>query len=386
MTTSLSILIIVKSLPWKFKGGIQTHSWDLARALSQKGHRVTILTGGAFLSKETSSEQEGIELIEIPFFPGRYIPGISYLAEELAFNLQVKTWVKRNQDGFDVIHAQGRSGYLLYQLPEIQHKLVQTIHGNTGTEASSDFRNINAKVHAFFAQIWEKKSLQHVRKTIAVSQDLKNSVGKIKSLVPSSIEVIPNGVGINDISTAQTTIGMRVDRFVFVGRLHPVKGLIPLIQALKNADKKIFLDIIGDGPQRTELEELIQALDLTDQVRLLGAYTNSSVQFLLPHYTGLVLPSVYESQGIVLLEANLKGIPVVASDLPSIRESIIHGKNGLLCDLNRPEEFVQALIYLQENPREAKNMGLIGQAWVKENYNWSKIADLTINLYHQLAS
>ena len=386
MTTSLSILIIVKSLPWKFKGGIQTHSWDLARALSQKGHQVTILTGGPFLSSETTTEQEGITLVEIPFFPGRYIPGISFLAEELAFNLQVKSWVKRNKDLFDIIHAQGRSGYLLYQLPEIQHKLVQTIHGNTGTEASSDFRNINAKVHAFFAQIWEKKSLQNVRKTIAVSQDLKNSVGKITFRVTPSIEVIPNGVGINESPSAISTSPQRVDRFVFVGRLHPVKGLIPIIHALKNTEKKVYLDIIGDGPQRTELEELIEALDLTDQVRLLGSYTNSSVQLLLPHYIGLVLPSVYESQGIVLLEANLKGIPVVATDLPSIRESIIHGKNGLLCDLQRPEEFVEAMIYLQENSIVAKKMGLIGQAWVKENYNWSKIADLTINLYHQLAS
>lgn len=386
MTTSLSILIIVKSLPWKFKGGIQTHSWDLARALSQKGHQVTILTGGAFLSKKSTSLKEGISLIEIPFFPGRYIPGISFLAEELAFNLQVKSWIKKNQERFDIIHAQGRSGYLLYQLPDIQHKLVQTIHGNTGTEASTDLRNINAKIHAYFARIWEKKSLQNIRKTIAVSQDLKNSVGKMKSFAPSSIEVIPNGVGINEDPTDSNLPNQRIDRFVFVGRLHPVKGLIPIIHALKSADKKIFLDIIGDGPQRAELESLIQDLALENQVRLLGAFTNSSVQLLLPHYTGLVLPSIYESQGIVLLEANLKGIPVIASDLPSIRESIVPGQNGLLCDVTKPEEFIQAMIYLQENPRKAKEMGRIGQAWVKENYNWSKIADLTINLYHQLAS
>jgi glycosyltransferase involved in cell wall biosynthesis len=298
----------------------------------------------------------------------------------------VKSWIKKNQEEFDIIHAQGRSGYLLYQLPDIQHKLVQTIHGNTGTEASTDLRNINAKIHAYFAQIWEKKSLQNVRKTIAVSQDLKNSVGKMKSLAPSSIEVIPNGVGINEDPTGTNLTNQRIDRFVFVGRLHPVKGLIPIIEAIKSADRKIFLDIIGDGPQRAELEKLIQDLSLEHQVRLLGAYTNSSVQLLLPHYTGLVLPSIYESQGIVLLEANLKGIPVIASDLPSIRESIVPGQNGLLCDVTKPEEFIQAMIYLQENPRKAKEMGRIGQAWVKENYNWSKIADLTISLYHQLAS
>ena len=386
MNAPLAILIIVKSLPWRFKGGIQTHAWDLAKALHAKGHPVTLLTGGAFLSKETHIEQDGIRIVEVPFFPGRYLPGVSYLAEELAFNLRVKGWVSRHHHAFDIIHAQGRSGYLLYQLPQIHRKLVQTIHGHTGVEAATETQNLDARIHAFFAQRWEKSSLRTLRKTIAVSQDLMQAVIKSRKISSQSIAVIPNGVAFGENRPHAVSSEQTVDRFVFVGRLHPVKGLIPLIHQIAKAPKKVYLDIIGEGPQRRELEKLIADLGLGVQVRLLGAFDNSAVQLLLPHYLGLVLPSVYESQGIVLLEANLHGIPVIASDLPAIRESITSGENGLLCNLSRPEEFTNAMIFLQENRSLAKQMGKAGEKRVKEQYSWSKIADQTIELYHQLAS
>jgi glycosyltransferase involved in cell wall biosynthesis len=386
MNDSLAILIIVKSLPWRYKGGIQTHAWDLAKALYAKGHQVTLLTGGAFLSKEIHSDQDGIRIIEVPFFPGRYLPAVSFLAEELAFNLRVKGWVSKHHHSFNIIHAQGRSGYLLYQLPQIHDKLVQTIHGHTGVEAASDGQNLNAKIHAFFAQKWEKNSLSTLRKTIAVSKDLMQAMVKSRKISTQSIAVIPNGVAFDETGPHAVSSEQTVDRFVFVGRLHPVKGLIPLIQQIAKAPKKVYLDIIGEGSQRRELEKVIADLNLAKQVRLLGAFDNSAVQLLLPHYLGLVLPSLYESQGIVLLEANLRSIPVIASDLPAIRESITHGENGLLCSLSRPEEFTEAMIFLQENRSLAKQMGKSGEKRVREQYSWSKIADQTIALYHQLAS
>jgi glycosyltransferase involved in cell wall biosynthesis len=173
---------------------------------------------------------------------------------------------------------------------------------------------------------------------------------------------------------------------VFVGRLHPVKGLAPLISAIAKLESKIYLDIIGEGPQRKQLEELVNSLNLQLQVRFLGAFENSTIQHLLPHYKGLVLPSIYESQGIVLLEANLQGIPVIASDIASIRESVTAGFNGILCDPAQSETFTAAMVYLLDNPILAKKMGLQGKARVIQDYSWNTIADQTIALYQQIAS
>jgi len=386
MKSKLAILLIVKSLPWRFKGGIQTHTWDLAQALQQKGNEVTILTGGSFFQKEKVEQRDGITIVDLPYFPGRYVPFIPFLAEEFAFNQQVKVWVNANHIAFDIIHAQGRSGYLLYQNPALHAKIIQTIHGMTGIESKTDSnQNLNTRLHSFFAERWENKLLQVSRKAITVSEDLKSSVIQKSKSLGGKINVIPNGVG-QLIQNSKKGYNQVVNRFVFVGRLHPVKGLAPLISAIAKLESKIYLDIIGEGPQRKQLEELVNSLNLQLQVRFLGAFENSTIQHLLPHYKGLVLPSIYESQGIVLLEANLQGIPVIASDIASIRESVTAGFNGILCDPAQSETFTAAMVYLLDNPILAKKMGLQGKARVIQDYSWNTIADQTIALYQQIAS
>jgi len=386
MKSKLNILLICKSLPWRFKGGIQTHTWDLAQALRQKGNEVTILTGGSFFQKEKETQREEIRIVEISYFPGRYIPFVSFLAEEFAFNHQVKSWVNANHAAFDIIHAQGRSGYLLYQNPALHSKIIQTIHGMTAIESKTDSnQNLNTRLHRFFAEKWENRLLQVSRKAITVSEDLRISVVQKNIGSAAKINVIPNGVG-QLIQDSKKGYNQVVNRFVFVGRLHPVKGLAPLIQAIANSEQKIYLDIIGEGPQQQELERLVATLNLQLQVRFLGAFENSTIQHLLPHYKGLVLPSVYESQGIVLLEANLQGIPVIASDIPSIRESVTTGFNGILCDPAQPKTFTAAMSFLLGNPIQAKRMGIQGKKRVIEDYSWNTIADQTIALYHQIAS
>ncbi|MEP0712715.1 glycosyltransferase family 4 protein [Algoriphagus sp.] len=384
MKSKLAILLICKSLPWRFKGGIQTHTWDLAQALQQKGNAVTILTGGSFFKKEKTTLLEGIQIIDLPYFPGRYVPFISFLAEEFAFNQQVKSWVNGHHAAYDIIHAQGRSGYLLYQNPKLHSKIIQTIHGMTGIESEADSQqNLNTRLHRFFAERWENRLLQVSSKAITVSEDLKASVILQNQNSAYKINVIPNGV--SQMNNAKRG-NQALNRFVFVGRLHPVKGLVPLIHAIATSETKIYLDIIGEGPQRKDLDQLVADLHLSDQVRLFGAFDNAVVQHLLPHYKALVLPSIYESQGIVLLEANLRGIPVIASDIPSIRETVTSGVNGLLCDLAQPESFVLAMKQLIDNPHYAKKLGAQGKELVLSNYSWNSIADQTIALYHQIAS
>ncbi|TDQ17055.1 (1-_4)-alpha-D-glucan synthase (UDP-glucose) [Algoriphagus boseongensis] len=387
MNKSLKIVMICKSLPWRFKGGIQTHTWDLAKALTGLGHQVTVLTGGNFSKAENRYSKDEVSVVEIPFFPGRYLPGIAYLAEELSFNIQVKRWVKKNADRFDIIHAQGRSGYLLYQIKGIQGKLVNTVHGLTQIEAKSGktLKDFNASLHAFFSKKWEIKLLQASRGAIAVSENLKSSLS-LNSPSQMNLRVIPNGVEAPKELLQVAPSTKIVDRFVFVGRLHPVKGLDRIVKALAKNDRKIHLDIIGTGPQEKELKQLVQDLGLEKQVRFLGEYDSASIHFLMPYYKGLVLPSLYESQGIVLLEANVHGVPVIASDLEPIRETVTSEVNGILCNPEKPEDYIKAMEYFLDHPVAARNMGLRGLELVKASYSWNSVAEKTIEFYHQIAS
>ena len=117
----------------------------------------------------------------------------------------------------------------------------------------------------------------------------------------------------------------------------------------------------------------------------MGEFSNAQIHEAIPSYRALLLPSSYETQGIVLLEANAHGVPVVATDLAAIRESVSHVENGLLCNIEQPESYVFAMEYLVENPAEAEKMGAIGKERISSVFTWDKVAERTIESYQKLA-
>jgi len=378
----LHILLICKTMPWQFKGGIQTHTWQLAKALTDKGHQVSILSGGPFRSTEQRSEKEGITLINIPYFPGRYIKPISFLAEEFAFNWAVKHWVKANHNDFNIIHGQGRSGYLLFLVKQVHHKLVNTVHGLIDLEnQNSAWYEINRKLHTFFTTIIEKRLLNSSSLNISVSKTLKTQVQALRSDKP--FKVISNGVTMSAGNDQRALT--KPARFLFVGRLHPVKGICAIVEEMVKAKEGISLDIIGNGSEFKKIESLIKTFGLQNKVRLLGEYSNEKIHEVLPYYQALILPSQYETQGIVLLEANVHSIPVIASDIPAIRETVTNNFNGILCHADRPDQFISAMEYMTEHPMETEQMGRNGREKVLKQFTWNQIAARTIQAYYKIA-
>lgn len=379
---TLHILLICKTMPWQFKGGIQTHTWQLAKALQAKGIKVTVLSGGPFRSTERRTEKEGITLINIPYFPGRYIRPISFLAEEFSFNWAVKTWVKSNHNVYDIIHAQGRSGYLLYLVKGTHQKLVNTIHGLIDLENQhSRWYEVNRHLHTFFTKRIEKRLLSYTKLNISVSESLRTQVQTLR--VDKPVQVISNGVSTEN-SSHDTAIS-KPARFLFVGRLHPVKGITAIVEHMIHIHGEIGLDIIGNGTEYDTIKKLIETNGLHKKVRLLGEYTNEKIHEVLPYYQALILPSQYETQGIVLLEANVHSIPVIASDIPAIRETVTNNYNGILCHPDHPEQFISAMEYMTKNPLETEKMGENGRTKVLRQYTWEQIAESTIQAYNKVA-
>lgn len=134
---------------------------------------------------------------------------------------------------------------------------------------------------------------------------------------------------------------------LYVGALSPVKGVEYLIHAIPQVLKQLpdarFL-LIGDGPQRKLLEELIRKYDVGKKVELLGYIPHNK---LLPYYQRadlFVMPSVNEPQGIVALEAMACGLPVVASNVGGIPDMVQNGKNGILVPPAKPESLAEAIV------------------------------------------
>ena len=390
--TMMKILYVCKSLPHRYQGGIQTHTSKLAEHLAERGQEIDILTAGSFRNGETRYQLNGCTVIEVPYLPMRRLPFLKTFLEELSFNLSAWLWLKKNQSEYDIVHLQGRSGFLF---PKQQNKtaVFTTFHGLVELENrfSNQILDLDKKIHQRFASFFEKNALKNSDAVIAVSREMRDELHQL-GIHPKEKPryILPNGVTISASHTQNTDEKSRYSRaggqvdnnlLIFVGRLDRIKGIFNLVEAMKLVDKNVQLIMIGDGNDRLELENRIHTEGVADRIKLVGAQPNDKVLAWIQSGFALVLPSFHETQGIVLLEANACGKPVVAANVGGVPEVVSHEVNGLLFNPNDIQQMAESINILYQNPELAHELGKNGRKIVAEKFNWSKIAADTEGVY-----
>ena len=172
------------------------------------------------------------------------------------------------------------------------------------------------------------------------------------------------------------------DRFrvISIGRLHPMKGYLHLVDALeKLEDEDITLAILGDGAQREELEKQIQRAGLGDRISLPGFREDPEKE--LARADCFVLPSVsHESCPAVLAEAMACGLPLITSDFGPLAEVNVHGETGLVVPAGRPEVLAEAITKLKADPTRCEAMGKAGRRRA-QLFSRNRMVEKTIGLY-----
>lgn len=331
------------------------------------------------------SYEDGRTLLQIPFFPGRKLPFLKDLAEELAFNHAASRWVKKHAAQFDIVHVQGRSGFTLPgrigDTPVIStfHGLVSVENKMSGPAAR---KSLSTRLHETWATWYERKALNRSDAVIAVSQEMLDELHQLAPGIDFPAKIISNGVDL--IPDAETMVQPDPKLLLFVGRLHLIKGVYTLIESMKQADPDLKLVMVGDGPERTNLEHEIRKAGLSDRIQLTGALNQTQVFQWLQRAAALVVPSFHETQGIVLLEAFTSKKTVIASNIPAIRDIVQPGVNGLLFTPGQSDELTRCMAWIGHNPVQAAIMGRNGQALVAERFDWEQIALETERLYGQV--
>ncbi len=163
------------------------------------------------------------------------------------------------------------------------------------------------------------------------------------------------------------------NRFVHVGRLCADKGQILLVEAAaKLAAQSIAftLEIIGDGPNRTEMERAIQHHGLEQHVILLGWQGSDAVKRILTQCAVMVLPSFAEGLPVVIMEALAMERPVISTYVAGIPELVRPGENGWLVPAGDVDAIVTAMREALETPvEELRKMGRAGRERVLERHN-----------------
>lgn len=212
---------------------------------------------------------------------------------------------------------------------------------------------------------------------VANSQAIKDANAKHLAIDPAKIQVINRGRESAKIIPKKNYISNPAEpvRFFNVSRLFRVKGHRELILGFNKVKEKYplaKLHIVGDGPLRSELENIIKANNLEDKVELLGA--RSDVPTLLHQYDCFVFPSFEEGFSGAVVEAMFAGLPVLASNIGPNREAITHLQTGYMFEKESAEEVEKAMLWYMQNITTANAFAQKAHALARQKFELKNIA------------
>jgi glycosyltransferase involved in cell wall biosynthesis len=202
-------------------------------------------------------------------------------------------------------------------------------------------------------------------------------------------EIVENGVDLSLWKPLEKNYSTKEVKLIYFGRLVDWKCVDYLIKAiaLAKTDCRVILDIVGDGNKRSELEALAEQLGCADQVVFHGWVAQKFCPELLAKADVLVLPSVRECGGAVILEAMAMGLPVIAVNWGGPSDYVTKD-TGILIEPDTISGFsnqlINAIEQLANNTVLRNNMGKAGRKRVLDQFDWDKKIDFIINTYTDL--
>lgn len=300
-------------------------------------------------------------MLQVPFF---------LLAQVLHAGVEIIGWRA------DVIHAhwlipQGLIAAAWARLAPRRPAVICTAHG---ADLYTLNRGIGRRIKAWVAR---KADSVTVVSSSMVEPALRLGAD------PATTEVASMGV---DSAALFAPDGMKrePDLLLFAGRLVEKKGVQFLIEALARVRSRrpmARLVVAGDGPERAALAARARALGLSDAVEFRGAVGPAQLAILYRSAAMAVFPFVIaadgdqEGLGLVVIEAQSCECPVIASDVPAVRDTVVDGETGLLAPPGDAAALARCIDALIEDPERARRLGLGGRRAAVERFGWSAVAE-----------
>lgn len=368
------------------RGGAQGNTLATVRGLRRKGYEVTLLTGPSWGEEgEILSEalEEGLEVVLLPELVRELSPWKDFVSL-----VKLSSWLARNRCVIIHTHTSkaGFLGRLAARLMRIQG-VVHTPHGHV--------------FHSYF-QPWkerlflalERRAAKWSDRLIALTdrcreEHLERAVG-----TPEKWITIPSGVDEKLFQKPALSKeeflnrwGIPSDRKIvgFVGRLAPVKGARYLLEALPRifeAVPETHCFIVGDGEEKRILEKRSEELGLRRRMTFAG-HRNGISEFL-SGFDVLVVPSLNEGMGRVIVEAGFLAKPVVGSRVGGIPDLIEEGQSGLLVEPRNAGEIARSVTRLLQDPLLSQRLGEGLRGKVLNGFTEEQMVEKIHTLYQEL--
>ncbi|ALI37564.1 Alpha-D-kanosaminyltransferase [Candidatus Nitrosocosmicus oleophilus] len=353
-------------------GGGEVVFMNVARGMAKKGHKVDVISH--ILSNTVDEQIHGLKIHRINPKLRNQLPSISdnflFMIRSLIEGIRI---IRKNK--IDLIHSNnfisvivGKTLSKIFNIP-----LVTTIH----------------YVYYQTPELWDKWAKQEgvsifskilgpflEKMTIKINADAVHTVSKatyddVKKInKKSKVVIITNGL------YPEKYLGYFSEEFknyiVFIGRLVFYKNVNFLINAFTDVLEKIpdaKLIIIGDGPLKNELYELVTHNHLEKNIFFIGFNDGDKKFELLANSTALVQPSLAEGSSMVAIEAFALGKPVIMSNLKCSNELIVDGINGFTIPPDDQKQWTEKIIMLLTDKMQSKELGKNAQKRMIEKFN-----------------
>ncbi|MCW2513049.1 MAG: transferase [Mycobacterium sp.] len=371
-------------------GGQNVAVAEMSAALARRGHRVVVYTRRDHPSLPERVDTEcGFAVVHVDAGPPECLPKDELLQHMGAFgDALVRSWDHWRPD---VAHAHfWMSGLATMQAAAV-HRVpaVQTFHAlgvvkrrHQGDRDTSPDDRIRLETHL-------ARNVDWVAATCSDEVDELKRMGRSGS----AISIIPCGVDVQAFTPfGPTATRGRQHRIVAVGRLVRRKGFGTAISAMRRLPDAELV-IVG-GPDKSELDtdaeatrlqRLAARMGVADRVHLYGAVAREEMPMLLRSADVVAATPWYEPFGIVPLEAMACGVPVVASAVGGMLDTVVHDETGRLVPPRDAAALADAVGAILAQPGERRRLGEAGRRRVCERYTWSRVAGEAAVVYRRLA-
>ncbi len=224
---------------------------------------------------------------------------------------------------------------------------------------------------AWFASVLENRAMPYIYRNVkflTISESTKKDMENM-DLKGAGIEVVFPGVDLSQMLAGQKSPEPTV---LYLGRLKAYKSVDILIKAFQEiikTSKNAKLLIAGNGEEELNLKKLVESLRLSASVKFLGKVTEAQKITLMQQAWVFVNPSLMEGWGITTIEASACGTPVVASDVPGLRDSVKNQHTGFLVTYGDVNAFAEKISLLLKDRDLRVEITNNAQEWAR-NFDW----------------
>ncbi|MEA5078625.1 MAG: glycosyltransferase [Anaerolineaceae bacterium] len=396
------------TLGGKDTGGMNVYVAELTRKLGRMGIHVDVFTRSQdeHVPHVVHSLGYGNRVVHIPAGPEHPLPKKELVEYIPTFASEIEKFAAEKGIHYDLIHSHyWMSGIAAQQLKEHWNVPVLQMFHTLGLMKNRIAQSPEEREGAYRSD-GEKQVMQIADLVVAATPAEEAQLEFLYGLAKEKIVTIPPGVDTArfypiDQQEAKEAVDIPCTNrlLLFVGRIEPLKGLQNLLKAIalirerrNSAETCYCLVVIGGDPnasadsmstEMANIKQLSQDLGLEDLVVFLGKRAQETLPYYYSAADILIMPSYYESFGMVALEAMACGTPVVASQVGGLPFLVQDGKTGFVVPGGDPEALVQPLVRLMNDSDLRENMGQQAANYAMQ-YDWKLIAERMVKVYEKL--